>query len=431
MATIKMKWIIGIVGLLLIIGTILYFSIGKEGVDEVSTPKISLGIRSNQEWDTIINQKTMDDATTECFGEKVDENGHHTLLCTKLAGSDTELGFKTFFKTKVQNYKITEIVNEPITRIVKRTIDYGEIECPKDSKNTSCYGWTFDEGTEKTDYKRTEYQLDVKNEDINDWAITTKQEFEKGEERLYKIEWDDFIPTYIQPSIIQISSNEWKATFPQRLFYENELSINPTQSYNYTDDNWAGIYWQTEDLSGKIVLTRTTPYSGTLAGWGYTGAVDTWADGWARRWNNTLVSDTTFENEGLILELWGGEWPDTELSADIAVSIGVGINITDAYTNITNTGTGCYDEWHNKDILTGTKDYACNITNWFETITYEAGWNIWFITNGTNIADGVNSFAFDVNLLLTSSIHENMIIRFELYLFFALKSYYAVSFLII
>jgi len=238
----KIKYVMLIIGLILIIGGgFVFINRGISDADDFVSSVSPLNTRSDMEWDTIVNSITKDDATTNCYNHLI-EGTHHTLYCDKIAGSDTELGFKTFFKSKVKDYTITE--TKTIPRQEKVNIFVGVPYDCIENKNGTCYRQELQESIRYWDEKISTHLLtDIKN---NDWEVSDKRLFTKGEKRTYKIEWEDFAPTIQKPQITNLGNGIQRATFPLVDIYENELSINPNRTWNYTTNNWGGVASGTE-----------------------------------------------------------------------------------------------------------------------------------------------------------------------------------------
>ena len=260
----KAKSILIILGICLIVGfvTALFTSdlspyqiqYEKESEDHSFIYNQDLDTISNDDWQTILNQKTIDDATTNCYGYKYQE-GKHILLCDKLAGSDTELDFKTWFKTEVKDFAIYEITIEETIKDIQVPINYGIINCPKDSLNKTCYGWSY-ATKQVTKYHTKETQLQtLKN--INKWSLDTKRNFNNGEKRTYRIEWKDKAPNMIR-KIIQGTKDIGKMVYPKIEYFFNSLKINPQINYTSTKNDWGGVASGTElDTSNNIIAVET------------------------------------------------------------------------------------------------------------------------------------------------------------------------------
>ena len=226
----------------------------KGGEDHSFIYNQDLKTISTEDWSTIINQKTIDDATTNCYGHTF-ENGKHTLYCDRVAGSDTELDFKTYFKTDVKDYAITEIKTISTPYESKEIIGLSITDCPKDSLNKTCYAPTYKISTAYT-YETIKTPLStLKN--INDWSLTSKRDFVKNEKRVYKIEWKDEGPSIIR-KVIQGTKDIGKIVLPQIQYFINELKINPQINYTSTLNNWGGTASNTElDEDGNITAEAT------------------------------------------------------------------------------------------------------------------------------------------------------------------------------
>lgn len=359
-----------------------------------STDYGGLNTRTKELWAEVITRNPADDATTEC-SEVITEGTHHTMYCDKVAGSDTELSFKSFFKSRIKNYKITEMKTIEHRDLVNVAVDYKEVVCPKEyEKNITCHDYVWEQ-QEKVWYENVEIPLSTKAV-TNDWELLNKRDFIKDEKRTYKVEWDDIAPSLVK-QVLQGSLRQGFAVFPMVYSYINEISINPLIKYNSTDANWGGVASNTElDVSNNITATETVGADVlTPIDWGYTGAVAETFSMTERIWNHTLTQPLTFK-EGVVLELAGGERSiGEEMAGNISMRIGVGATASDGVGNLSKLhAVGCYAEWDEN--VAGAGIYVCNLTHWrFEAgvseITFGTGWTIWFYANNTIGAD-TNSF---------------------------------------
>lgn len=192
---------------------------------------------SDSDWQTKIDSRTQEDATTNCYGLQT-SGTKHLMYCDRVANSDTELSFKTMFRSRVKNYQITEIKSIPRTYESCKITDHKEVECDKDSKNTTCWTDVKDCKTITT-YDIVESKPTFESKD-NDYSLTSKALFTASEKRTYKIEWEDLAPSIVS-SVAQGNSDKGKLTFPSKSYYSNELEINPLTKYNASDNNWGGV----------------------------------------------------------------------------------------------------------------------------------------------------------------------------------------------
>lgn len=393
--SIEAKWVLIIPSLLISFAIIFLLTpFGSNELEQTNSNKGSgayhvapLYTLTDGEWDIAVNSKTIDDATTTC-STPTTEGIHHVMYCDKLAGSDTELSFTTLFKSRVKNYKITEIKTIEHREIKRVATDYKEFECSEEYKlNKTCHDYVW-EDREFVWYETIEAPLSTKVLD-NNWELTSKREYVKDEKRTYKVEWDDITPTEIKPQTKEVRDGIFRTTFPLVQEFYNELSINPTMKWNYTSNNWGGVASHTE-LDADNNITATTSAGGSVLtpiDWGWTGLVDETSVVSSIAFNHTLTQDLTF-NANTIMSVAGGERSaGDEMTGNISVRIGVGATSVIAYSNLSGLhAVGCYAEWDEKTASTGV--YECNLTNWKFTpsvseIVFPSGSTIWFFGNGT------------------------------------------------
>ena len=209
---------------------------------------------SDDDWATTINSKTIDDATTTCT-KPTTEGNHHVMYCDKIAGSDTEISFKTFFRSRVKNYKITEIKEVTKSRITNQLI--GTPYACSENKNGTCYSHKLEEVNV---YYKTQEELPLTaNIKDNDWELSAKRLYVADEKRTYKLEWDDIAPTQTKPITTDLGNGIKRTTFPIVQSYYNEVSINPTETWNYTVNQWGGVASNTIlNDDGSIIADNTS-----------------------------------------------------------------------------------------------------------------------------------------------------------------------------
>ena len=246
-------WLVLIAVLLVTSGVLVgeYLS-NNNGAKQSTSQNLYPDTRNTADWETIINTKVAEDVTTNCY-DFYNLKDYHRMTCDKIAGSDTETEFKQYFKTEIKDYKITEI--RTITNIldVVTKTEEKEITCPKESTNDTC--WETITTIEKTPFVNTiETKLSTTKSEDMDFS-TSKVAYDKDEKRIYKVEWWDKEPSLISETIVEKGVRLFTAYFPQIVYYLNEWSINPTQSYNSTDANWAGQFSDTQlDADNNITL---------------------------------------------------------------------------------------------------------------------------------------------------------------------------------
>lgn len=355
-------------------------SFGGEGLVEQELHHVApLYTLTDTEWQEVINSKILDDATTEC-SDVITEGIHHTMYCDKIAGSDTELSFTTYFKSKVKNYKITEIKYSTEETTQNKYVGAREIACPEESKNITCY----DDGIEReTIYitSKTEAPLTAITKD-NNWELSAKRDFVLNEKRTYKVEWDDIAPIKTEPQTKDLGNGILRTTFPLVETFYNELSINPNKSWNYSVNNWGGVASHTQlDVDDKI-MAEEEGEEVTLAevSWDYQAGTIDGGGATAVAWNHTIgAGESGTFSDGSVLQVWGGQ-NGANACTGVWANITMGASVTDASTNTSSLGAiGCSTEW------SGNAGYTiiCNITDWthgeLSTLDFNVGDNVWFI----------------------------------------------------
>jgi len=248
-----------------------------------------LNLRTDTLWADVLEREIPQDTTTNCY-DHIIEGTHHTLTCDRISSKNQDLTFKTYFRGKVSNYKITEITKKEVTKILKKYVRTEEYECINEtSKSNICMRDVFVDNP-VTYVETTITPLDTKIENMNDWDLKSIRSFKTGEKRTYKIEWDDSSPTTIL-NVMRGTIEKGVASFPIVYYFSNEWRINPIGSYNSTSNNWGGTASGTELDSDNNITAIETPGSSS------TGLTI----------GNNIGMDETPENYNRIPDLnWGG-----------------------------------------------------------------------------------------------------------------------------
>jgi len=391
----KIKNIFLIIGIILLIGgTIFFLNNGVSVIDDFSSSSVTpLNTRTDMEWETLINSRTFDDATTDCYDHQI-EREHHIMYCNKIAGSDTELGFKTLFKSRVKNYKITEIIEIQRSEEYQIIVGEKEVICPKESKNITCWKSIYET---KTRYWTETITIPLTTKAIsNDYEITSKRDYVKDEKRIYKIEWDDIAPTKTKPQITNLGSGIQRATFPLVQEFYNELSINPNRTWNYTTNNWGGVASGTEldtsynitaigtaGTSTEVTQAQTDTLFGDPTAWSYMGTMpgDTSSNVIASKFtsNSTTTIGVITINAKIRDDACGGS------GADITIDVIPGAGDPPADLN-SSIGTCTIPVG---DLSQSWQPVNC--TSWDSIPTLTNGNIYWFIIQSSGLCNGLGA----------------------------------------